>query len=151
MKSLPYENSTAGKSALVELEKILSSFGCQGYGTYTSEENGSMTVQFQWRGQRVSLEASWKGYAAAWLKAHPYGHRTRGTRTDYERKALQQARISVCSILRDWVKAQAMAIECGILSFEAAFLGQIMLPTGQTVAQYAVEKRLLLPETAGAA
>lgn len=128
---------------MAEMEKILSGFGCQGYGTYTSEERGSCTVQFEWRGQRVSLEASWKGYAAAWLRAHPYGSRARCSRVDYERKALRQARISVCSILRDWVKAQATAIECGILSFEAAFLGQIMLPTGETVAAYVTAQKLL--------
>jgi hypothetical protein len=30
-------------------------------------------------------------------------------------------------------KGQVAAIECGLLSFEAAFLGQIMLPSGETV------------------
>ena len=36
-------------------------------------------------------------------------------------------------MLRDWIKGQVIAIETGMLSFEAAFLGQIMLPTGETV------------------
>jgi hypothetical protein len=95
------------------------------------QERGVMIVQFTAHGRNVSLQASWKGYAVAWLKAHPYSHRTRGTRQAYEAKALAQARISVCSILRDWVKGQVTAVECGIMSFEAAFLPHMLLPTGE--------------------
>jgi hypothetical protein len=36
-------------------------------------------------------------------------------------------------MLRDWIKGQVAAIETGILSFESAFLGHIMLPAGDTV------------------
>ena len=80
-----------------------------------------------------SARASYRGYAAAWLKEHPYTSRTRASKVDHERKALRQAEISVHSILRDWVKGQVMAIETGILTFDGAFLGQIMLPSGRTV------------------
>jgi len=52
---------------------------------------------------------------------------------DYERRALEKGKIAVYSMLRDWIKGQVIAIETGMLSFEAAFLGQIMLPTGETV------------------
>jgi len=36
-----------------------------------------------------------------------------------------------------------MAVECGMLSFENAFLGQILLPSGKTVFQTVKDKELL--------
>ena len=130
---LPYETSTAGDRALNQLQQTLAKFGCQSFGTMTDAEKGATIVQFKWRNRTVSLEASWKGYAAAWLKNHPYNSYSRGTRNDHEQKAIQQAQISVCSILRDWTKGQITAVECGVMSFEAAFMPHMLLPTGERV------------------
>ncbi len=142
--SLPYENATSGGKALSDLNTILTKFGCTRFGTMTDTEKGELLVQFTYKGRDVSARASYRGYAAAWLKEHPYGPRTRGTRQKQEEKALRQAEVSVCSILRDWIKGQVMAIETGILTFEGAFLGQIMLGNGQTVME-AVQAQNLLP------
>lgn len=147
--SLPYENATSGGAALEDIRRVLTRFGCSRFGTMTDAEKGELIVQFSYRGRDVSATASYRGYAAAWLKEHPYGPRTRGTQVDYERKAMKQAEISVCSVLRDWIKGQVVAIETGILSFEGAFLGQILLPsTGSTVLQ-AVQQANMLPALAG--
>lgn len=140
---LPYENATSGGTALEEIRKVLTKFGCSRFGTMTDSERGCLIVQFSYRARDVTATASYQGYAAAWLKEHPYGPRTRGTRIEHERKALRQAEISVCSILRDWIKGQTMAIETGILSFEGAFLGQIMLPNGGTVLDAVTTARML--------
>lgn len=52
--------------------------------------------------------------------------------------------MAVYSILRDWIKGQVMAIETGILTFEGAFLGQILLPnTGTTVMEAVFQKGML--------
>ena len=40
------------------------------------------------------------------------GPRMRATKAQHEAKAMQQAEISVCSILRDWIKGQGSAA-CG--------------------------------------
>lgn len=130
---LPYENATSGAAALDEIGKILTRFGCARFGTMTDNDAGELLVQFSHRGKDVSVKASYRGYAAAWLKEHPYSNRTRTTKHAHEKKALDQAKISVCSILRDWIKGQVTAIEVGILSFEGAFLGQILLEDGKTV------------------
>ena len=45
----------------------------------------------------------------------------------------KKGQIAVYSVLREWIKGQLTAIETGMLSFEAAFLPCIMLPTGETV------------------
>jgi hypothetical protein len=130
---LPYENAAAGDRALAEMQKTLAAFGCQSFGTMTDNERGCMIVAFKWRDRQVHLEANWKGYAVAWQKAHPYSYRSNQSRAQYDEKALKQAKVAICSILRDWVKGQTTAIECGVLSFEAAFMPHMLLKDGQRV------------------
>lgn len=130
---LPYASATAGDKALLEIQKTLQAFGCQNFGTMVDEERACLIVAFKLRDRQVQLEASWKGYAVAWAKQHPYTYRCKGSRTQHDAKALKQARTSVCSVLRDWVKGQVTAVECGVLSFEAAFLPHLLLPTGERV------------------
>lgn len=141
--SLPYESATSGERALGEIQKILRGFGCNKFGSMSDDTDRSIRIQFEYRGRMVDVKASIAGYAQAWLKAHPYSNRTKGTRVEHERKAMSIASIAVYSILRDWIKGQVMAIETGILSFEGAFLGQILLGNGQTVLEYAVETKLV--------
>lgn len=144
MGSLPYEDSVAGDRALADLQRALAKFGCQSFGTMIDAEKGCTTVQFRWQGRIVSLEASWRGYAAAWLKAHPYKS-SRITRSQHETRAMEQAKKSVCSVLRDWTKGQITAVECGIMSFEAAFMPHILLPTGERLVDYIETQKLLSP------
>ena len=147
--SLPYERSTTGERALGDIQKLLRGFGCSKFGSMVDDGAQEIMVQFEYRGRPVSVRASIRGYAAAWLKAHPYTYRMKGSEKDHERKALQVARIAVYSILRDWIKGQITAIETGILTFEGAFLGQILLPSGQTVLERISTDNLLpAPEAA---
>ena len=141
--SLPYENATSGAGALEDIRKLLTKFGCARFGTMTDAERGELVVQFTYRERDVTAKASYRGYAAAWLKEHPYTHRTRGSEGQHKAKALKQAEVSVCSILRDWIKGQVMAIETGVLTFEGAFLGQILLASGKTVLEQALDSQLL--------
>lgn len=143
MTSLPYESATSGERALNEVQKILAKFGCQSFGTMIDAERGLTIVQFKWRNRTISLEASWKGYAVAWQKAHPWSSYSRGSRNDYDAKALAIGRAAVCSVLRDWIKGQVTAIECGVLSFEAAFMPHMLLPTGERVLDRVTATKLL--------
>lgn len=147
--ALPYENATSGNNAINEIQKMLRGFGCTKFGTGEDFETGELFVQFEHRGRMVNLKASAKGYAAAWLKEHPYGARTRGTRVEHEARALKIGSVAVYSVLRDWVKGQVTAIEIGMLSFEAAFLSHIMLPSGVSVIEHIQRQNLLAaPEAA---
>jgi hypothetical protein len=47
-----------------------------------------------------------------------------------EAEAAHVGQVAVSSILRDWIKGPVTASEVGMLSFEGAFLGQILLPNG---------------------
>lgn len=126
-----------------DTQKILQEFGATSFGFMEDFSDGTLTVQFVWRERCVTIKANAKGYAAALLREKPYTHRTRGTEADYEARALKQGQIAVYSILRDWIKGQITAVEVGMLSFEGAFLGQIMLSSGQTVLELVEGKDLL--------
>jgi hypothetical protein len=151
--SLPYENATSGEKALGEMQKLLRGFGCTKFGSMSDDEAQEVLVQFEWRGRQCQVRASIRGYAAAWLKANPpkifhtdvAAGRAESKRIAAERKAMNIASVAVYSILRDWIKGQITAVETGILTFEGAFLGQILLPnTGKTVLEH-VEQTKLLP------
>lgn len=146
--ALPYENSTSGNNAINEIQKILRSFGCTKFGTGEDFETGELFIQFEHRGRQVMLKASARGYAAAWLKAHPFNSRTRGTKADHEAKALKIGGVAVYSILRDWVKGQVTAVEIGMMTFEAAFLSHLLLPSGMSVIEHFHQQKLLPPPEA---
>lgn len=148
--SLPYENATSGAGALEDIRKILTKFGCSRFGTMTDQEKGELVVQFSYRGRDITAAASYRGYAAAWLKEHPYNYgRMRTTEQRHKAKAMKQAEVSVCSILRDWIKGQVMAIETGVLTFDGAFLGQILLPSSGATVLEAVMQGGMLPQLEG--
>lgn len=146
--SLPYSNATSGDRAIADLQQILRRFGCTQFGTMIDDEAGELIVQFKYHGRQVSVRASMRGYAALWLKENPYTSRRRSTKVEHERKALDVASTAVYSIARDWIKGQIMAIESGMLTFEAAFLGQILLADGRTVMEH-VDSQKLLPAPGG--
>lgn len=145
MKTLPYENATSGDKALGEIAALLAKFGCSTFGTMTDAERGVTMVQFKWKERQVSIEASWKGYAAAWLKIHPWTCRMRGSQAQHQTKALAQAKISVCSILRDWIKGQITAVEVGLISFEVVFMPHLLLPDGRRLIDRVQSEILALP------
>lgn len=142
--TLPYERATSGNNAIAEIRKMLSAFGCTRFGTGEDFDTGELHVQFEHRGRRVHLKANAKGYAAAWLKAHPYSASRKSSRSEYEAKALQIGSVAVYSILRDWVKGQITAVEIGVMTFDAAFLSHLLLANGQSVIEH-VESAKLLP------
>lgn len=141
--SLPYENSTTGERAVQDMQKVLRGFGCNKFGHMLDYSAGELLVQFECKGYPVSVKASISGYAAAWLRQHPYSYRTKGTKQKHEQKARDIASVAVYSILRDWIKGQITAVETGVLTFEGAFLGQILLPSGRTVLETAMEQKML--------
>lgn len=138
---IPYATATAGEKALIELQRALAKFGCASFGTAIDAERGVTIVSFKWRERVVQLEASWKGYENALLRDRVFTWRD--DRKKAEARALDQARISVCSVLRDWTKAQITAIEAGVLSFESAFLPHMLLKDGRRVIDAAQDANLL--------
>ena len=143
--SLPYEDAQSGDRALAEAQRILEAFGCQSFGTMIDQERQCVIVAFKWRDRSVQLEASWKGYAAAWIKRHPYVRQMRRSREQHDALALERGRTAVCSVLRDWIKGQTTAVECGILSFDAVFFPHVLLPNGERLVDRVQREKLLPP------
>jgi hypothetical protein len=139
--SLPYASATSGQNAIKDIEKILKGFGCSRFGNMMDYERGELLVQFEYRGRQVTVKASIHGYTAAWLKEYPCGRKT--SRTAHEQKARAVASVAVYSIVRDWIKGQITAVETGMLTFDGAFLGHLLLPTGKTVFEAVTEQKLL--------
>ena len=147
--SLPYENATSGDRSIAEIQKILRAFGCNKFGTMLDYETGELLVQFECHGRRVGLKASYKGYAAAWLKHHPWTARTRRTLAQHQSRALEIGSVAVYSIVRDWIKGQITAVEIGMMTFDGAFLGHLMLPDGRRVIEVVHDQHLLPPPSNG--
>lgn len=142
--SIPYSEATGGDRARGEIEKVLRAFGCTKFASGQDFATGEAFVQFEHRGRLVHLTASARGYAAAWLKENPYGFRCKGSRAEWEAKAMQKGNAAVFSILRDWIKGQVTAITVGAMTFEAAFLAHLSLPDGTRLLD-AVTQRGFLP------
>lgn len=141
--TLPYSKAQSGQKALGEVQKILRHFGCNKFGSMVDDDEGCLILQFEFQKRMVQVKASYRGYAAAWLKENPWNYRRKGNNTDHERKAMEIASVAIYSVLRDWIKGQVTAVETGILSFEGAFLGQILLPSGLTVLEQVQADKLI--------
>lgn len=146
--SLPYQNSSSGQNALKDIQNMLRRFGCTKFATGEDFDSGDLFIQFEHHGRMVDMRANSKGYAAAWLREHPWSFRMKANKSQHEAKALHIGSVAVYSILRDWVKGQVTAIEVGMLTFESAFLSHILLPSGQRVIDHMVEQKVL-PEPKG--
>jgi hypothetical protein len=139
----PYAGATSGATARDEITKILRRFGCESVGFMDDFEKHEILLAFTHRGRPIQLRASAKGWAAMFLKENPWTHRRRGTRQEHEQAALRQGHVAVNSILRDWIKGQVTAVECGILSFEAVFMPHMLTSDGRPLVERLAETDLL--------
>lgn len=143
--TLPYSRSTSGRAAADEIRKTLLTFGCSKFAPMEDFTAGKVIIQFEYHRRLVQIEASANGYAAAWLRENPYNSRMKKTEDEHKQVALERGQIAVWSVLRDWIKGQLTAVDTGILTFDGAFLGQILLPSGETILQRATAQNLLPP------
>jgi hypothetical protein len=131
--STPYASATSGMKAREEIKKVLQRFGCTEVGFSDNFAQHELLLYFKHRGRQVQVPVSAKGWAQMWLKENPWGYRHRTPRIEYEQDALRQGLVAVNSILRDWIKGQVTAIECGILKFEAVFMPYMLTADGSRV------------------
>lgn len=147
--TLPYENASSGSAALQETERLLRRFGCSNFGVMSNWERGLTIVAFTWRERQIHMEVSWKGYAAMWLEQNPWNDRRKLAEPEYKQLALRKGEMAVPSILRDWIKGNITALECGLLTFEEMFMPHMLLPDGTRlieVARKALPPMLEKPE-----
>lgn len=143
MAEVPYANASSGAAAREEATRLLRRLGASSVGWMDDYDKAEVLLAFTHRGRPVQFRASAKGWAAMFLRAEPWTSRRKSTKASYEASALRQGHIAISSVIRDWVKGQMTAIECGAMSFEGAFLAHILLPDGRTVMEHAAERNLL--------
>lgn len=142
--TVPYASARSGAAARDEVTRMLRRFGCESVGFMDDFDELSVLLHFRHRGRDVRLSASAKGWATMFLKARPWSGRGRQkARADYEQAALRQGLVAVNSILRDWVKGQVTAVECGALTFEAVFMPYMITNDGRTLHERIGETKLL--------
>lgn len=146
--SVPYASASSGMKARDEITKMLQRFGCESVGFLDEFEQQSVLLAFSHRGRPVQLRASARGWAAMYLKEHPYTYRMKTTKHDHEQAALRQGFVAINSILRDWVKGQITAVECGMLQFEAVFMPYMLTDDGRPVVERLTSMKLLPPARA---
>lgn len=143
MSSIPYAGASSGDNARGDITKILRRFGCESVGFMDGFDDHEVTLAFKHRGRAIQLRASAKGWAQMYLKENPWSHQRRSTKVEWEQAALRQGHIAVNSILRDWIKGQVTAVECGILSFEAVFMPHMLTNDGRPLIERLAETDLL--------
>lgn len=147
--AVPYENATSGDAARSEITKILRRFGCSSIGFMDDFEKREVLLHFVHRETTVQLRASAKGWAALYLKAHPHTSRMRKSVKQHESDAIEQGLVAINSILRDWVKGQVTAVECGVMSFAAVFLPYMIAADGRPMLEHIQAQNLLPAPLAG--
>jgi hypothetical protein len=142
---VPYANATSGAAARDEIGRMLRRFGCESVGFMDDYGKHEVILYFDHRGRRVQMRASAQGWASMFLRAKPFTGRgrQRGGKMDYERRALTQGLVAVNSILRDWVKGQLTAVECGMMPFEAVFMPHVVLGDGRSVLEHVTAAKML--------
>lgn len=128
-----------------EIKKILLCFGCEKIGFMDDYNKHEVLLAFTHRGRAFQIPASAKGWAQMYLKEQPWTSRRRSSPGNYEQAALRQGHVAVNSALRDMIKGQMTAIECGMLSFEAVFMPYMLTTDGRPVIERLVETNLLPP------
>jgi hypothetical protein len=143
MGSTHYAQATSGTKRRDDTSKLLRQLGCGKIGFMDDTDKHELTLAFEHRGRCFQYRVSAQGWANLYLKEKPYTHRRRQSRHDYEQAALRKGYIAINSIIRDWVKAQITAIECGILSIEAAFLPYMLTHDGRALIDRLAETEML--------
>jgi hypothetical protein len=143
-KSIPYAGAQSGAAARDEITKVLRRFGCESVGFMDDFDRYEVLLAFTHRGRRIQLHANAKGWAQMYLRENPWNpRRRRATKQEHEQAALRQGQVAVNSILRNWIKGQVTAVECGILSFEAVFLPYMLTADGRPLVERISETELL--------
>ncbi|MGH1450256.1 MAG: hypothetical protein ACRBBM_12675 [Pseudomonadaceae bacterium] len=140
---LPYQDAKAGNRAFDEIQKTLDHFGCDRFGSMQDKGRQETIVQFSYQGRDVLMKVSWGGYASLWLKENPWSSRRQLDKDGWNKKAMDVAQGAVCSLLRDWIKAQVTAVACGVRTFEEAFMPDLMLPNGQRLIEVVHNQKML--------
>ena len=140
--SVPYASATTGTKAREEISKVLRRFGCEASASWTTSSSTKFCSPSSTAAAKSSCAHRPRdGRKCSQGKALEL--RSPQHAQEYEQAALRQGHVAVNSILRDWIKGQVTAVECGIFSFEAVFMPFMLTADGRPLIERVNE---LLPK-----
>lgn len=126
MRSYASGTTVSEAKSHFEISLLLKRYGCEGTGY--AEHEGEVRFMFAKNGQTYRFTIRLPESEDAVKVDSNYRPSKHGSRLDYERSRKTRALVAV-------IKAQLVAIEEGITSFEEMFIGQVVTDNGQTIAE----------------
>lgn len=121
----------------VQIEQTLRRYGADQF-IYGWEAEGRAMIGFRLGGRQVRISVGMPDHSDARFHQTPTGRRRRAAGA--AEAAWEQATRQRWRALALVIKAKLEAVESGIASFEQEFLAHLLLPTGQTVGEYAIPR-----------
>lgn len=112
----------------VEIERILSRYGAEGFGHYTKDNQAMVAFEIGGRAFRINLPMPTIGE----FMSTPAGQqRSQSAAQTAVAKACRQRWRAICLLLT----AKLEAVELGITTIDAEFMPHMVLPGGQTLGE----------------
>lgn len=132
-----YANTTtvAPEKTRAEIEKLVTKYGATRF--VSGWEETSAAVLFEMKGRRVRFTLP---------MPDPKDRRFTHDRRRWQNPAAKQKALLDQAVRSSWralllvIKAKLEAVETGITTFDSEFLAHLILPTGQTVGEWAIPK-----------
>ena len=116
-----------------DIEAVLSRYGANQFGYATDSIRGLASIQFRAKDRQVRFILRLPSFTE---KRFAFTASDKPRSSDDQRKVYEQACRQRWRALLLCIKAKLEAVECGITEFEAEFMAQIVLPSGQTVGEF---------------
>jgi hypothetical protein len=136
MTKFAAETSVSPEKSRAEIEAILKRYGASHYGYMSAPDAAAIAFQAQSRRLRFTLPLP---QLAQFKRYRQKGRYYDTVRTDIQTQAAyDQAVRQRWRALALVIKAKLEAVETGVSTFEEEFMANIVLPSGQTMAEYAL-------------
>ncbi len=132
MGKFAIETDVSPEKSRAEIEKILTRYGASHYGHMTGPEQAIVAFQAQGRRLRFTLpmpalkDVKDTDGRGAW--------RSESQKQKVLEQMVRQRWRALCLV----IKAKLEAVDTGVATFEEEFMANIILPSGQTMAEYAL-------------
>ena len=136
MTKFAAQTSVSPEKSRAEIEEILKRYGPSHYGYMSGPDNAAIAFQAAGRRLRFTLPMP---KVSEFKRYRIKGRSWDSVRTDIQAQAAHEQ-----AIRQRWralalvIKAKLESVETGVATFEEEFMANIVLPSGQTMAEYAL-------------
>jgi hypothetical protein len=134
MTKFASETIVSPERTLAEIQTLIKKYGCDSFGFM--QQPTQVGIAFEMRNRRVRFTLPLPNPTDEAFLYTPEKHIKRTTTA--AREAYEQGIRSRWRALLLTIKAKLESVESGIETFEEAFMAQIVLPSGQTMSEWAI-------------